>query len=285
MADVNDLWPEAMRMVIDIPLISDVLFHGLAKDAREVYRRLSAAVGTSDDYSSRPFTDCKQSIERITVYVGNDLDAFDEGARSNAETVVKPDGEFWVTYAGTIGKSYDIATLVRASAELRSRGMHDVRMMVLGDGPDLSRVRKLSARLNCNVEFVGYQNYPMMAAYLVKSDITINSLVKKAPQSVVTKIGDYLAAGCPMINTGSNKEFCDKMTADGFGLSVEAENPRALADAIATLHDDPKRRAKMGECARKMAESQFDRKISYRRISDLVEKLVEENRSRQARTS
>ena len=25
-ADVNDLWPEAMRMIIDIPVISDIIF-------------------------------------------------------------------------------------------------------------------------------------------------------------------------------------------------------------------------------------------------------------------
>ncbi len=273
-ADVNDLWPEAMRMVFDIPIVSSILFHGLKRDAREVYRRLSAVVGTSDEYATRPYTDCNQAIEHITVYVGNDLTAFDAGARENAEAVGKPEGEFWVTYAGTIGTSYDIDTMVRASAELYGRGMRDVRMMVLGDGPDLQGLREMAAGMDCNVEFLGYQDYPMMAAYLAKSDVTVNSLVKKAPQSIVTKIGDYLAAGCPMINTGSSKEFRNKVDSDGFGVNVEAENPHALADAIAALHDDPERRAKMGEKARKVAEEEFDRKVSYPRIAALIKRLI-----------
>ena len=49
-----------------------------------------------------------------------------------------------------------------------------------------------------------------MAAYLAKSDILVNSFVKKAPQSIVTKIGDYLAAGKPMINTCMSPEFRQK---------------------------------------------------------------------------
>ena len=37
-ADVNDLWPEAMKMILDIPLISDILFYPLKKDAENVYK-------------------------------------------------------------------------------------------------------------------------------------------------------------------------------------------------------------------------------------------------------
>ena len=60
----------------------------------------------------------------------------------------------------------------------------------------------------------------------------INSFVKKAPQSIVTKIGDYLAAGKPMINTLSSSEFRSKVVADGFGYNVEAENEELLTKLI-----------------------------------------------------
>ena len=61
-----------------------------------------------------------------------------------------------------------------------------------------------------------------MAAYLCASDIVVNSLVKSAAPSIVTKIGDYLASGKPMVNTGSSPEFRSKVSADGFGVNVEA---------------------------------------------------------------
>ena len=117
-ADINDLWPEAMRMVVDVPVVSDVAFYPFSRDAKRVYQLLSAAVGTSDEYAARPAKDRARPYPKATVYVGNDLAAFDEGARINAPAVRKPEGELWVVYAGTLGASYDVATLVEAAALL-----------------------------------------------------------------------------------------------------------------------------------------------------------------------
>ena len=43
-ADVNDLWPEAMRMVVNVPVVSDIAFRPFARDAHRVYELLSGAV-------------------------------------------------------------------------------------------------------------------------------------------------------------------------------------------------------------------------------------------------
>ena len=78
-----------------------------------------------------------------------------------------------------------------------------------------------------NVEFVGYAPYGKMAAYLKQSDVLVNSFVKKAPQSIVTKIGDYLAAGKAMINTCMSPEFREKVEADGFGVNIMPEDEKS----------------------------------------------------------
>ena len=128
--------------------------------------------------------------------------------------------------------------------------------------------------IDCNVEFIGYVPYKKMAAYLAKSDITVNSFQKKAPQSIVTKIGDYLASGKPMINTCSSEEFKDKVKKDGFGLNVEAENPVALGEAICSILENEKMKEEMGRKARKIAETEFDRKIAYKKIENLISSLL-----------
>ena len=56
-ADINDLWPEAMRMVVDVPVVSDVAFYPFSRDAKRVYQLLAGAVGTSDEYAARPAKD------------------------------------------------------------------------------------------------------------------------------------------------------------------------------------------------------------------------------------
>lgn len=287
-ADINDLWPEAMRMVVNVPVVSDVAFYPFARDAKRVYQLLSGAVGTSDEYAARPAQDRERPYPKATVYVGNDLASFDAGAREHAPEVTKPAGELWVVYAGTLGASYDVATLVKAAALLERTRLTraaskdaegaieqpPVRVKVLGDGPDRQKLEELAAELNAPVDFLGYTPYELMAAYLCASDITVNSLVKSAAQSIVTKIGDYLASGNPMINTGSSPEFRAKVTSDGFGVNVEAEDEQALADAIAKLAAHASSRKIMGAKARAVAESEFDQPRAYREIVDLLRTLL-----------
>lgn len=272
-ADINDLWPEAMRMAIDIPVLSGIAFYPFARDAKKVYRLLDAAVGTSDEYAARPGLDRSDPYRHITVYVGNDLAAFDEGAARFAEEVCKPEGEFWATYAGTLGKSYDIETLVRAANALKG-DCPRLRVKILGDGPDRESLEELARSLDAPVDFLGYQDYAHMAAWLRRSDLTVNSLVKQAPQSIVTKIGDYLASGHPMINTGSSPEMRAKVETGGFGVNVEAEDVALLAGAIKALLEQPAACSAMGKRARSLAESQFDQDVAYQEIVKLVQSLV-----------
>lgn len=276
-ADVNDLWPEAMRMVLDIPVISDILFYPFLRDAEKVYKLAAGIVGTSDEYRDRPFKRTKREIPKKTVYVGNELQVFDAGVEVHLSEIEKGEDEFWVSYAGTIGTSYDIRTMIVAADYLKKKGYDNIHMKILGGGPLKEELEELAGRLAGNVEFVGYAPYEIMAAYLKKSDILVNSFVKKAPQSIVTKIGDYLAAGKPMINTCSSPEFKRKVEADGFGINVEAEDERVLAEAILTLYHDENKRAIMGIKARKIAEEQFDRENSYYRIIELMEELMQKD--------
>ena len=274
-ADVNDLWPEAMRMVLDVPVVSDLIFYPLLRDAETVYSLVSGVIGTSDEYRDRPFQKQDRDIPRETVYVGNEIAVFDEGAERNQNTVKKPEGEFWVSYAGTIGTSYDIRTMVLAAEELSRRGRKEVCFKILGGGPMKEELEELARSRNISsVEFVGYVPYDKMAAYLKASDILVNSFVKKAPQSIVTKIGDYLAAGRPMINTCMSPEFRKKVEQDGFGINILPEDVNILADAVESLLGDEEGRLRMGGNARRIAEEEFDRPKAYRKIERMIRRLL-----------
>ncbi len=272
--DVEDLWPEAMEMVSPLPKwLNKVLFFSFRRDAKVAYECADAFVGTSDEYRDVP--KIKYGIESkpaITVYVGCDLMDFDAGIEEYKNHIKKPDGEFWVTYAGNLGASYDIPTLIRVAQKLYASNP-EIRFMILGGGPLEEEFKSLANEKLCKVEFVGYTPYRKMAAYLVKSDVLVNSFVKKAPQSIVTKIGDYLAAGRPMINTLTSPEFRAKVENDGFGVNVEAENIELLSSAITKLYEDKSLCREMGANARRLAEGQFDRKVAYLKIVKLISEI------------
>ncbi len=271
--DVEDLWPEAMEMISPFPKgMNRLLFGSYRKSAQKAYNCADAFVGTSDEYRDIPYK--KYGIcykPAITVYVGCDLDEFDAGVRQFSDEILKETEEFWITYAGNLGSSYDLITLIKTAQALYKEGCKNVTFKILGDGPLRSEFEKVAGQKPCCVQFLGYMNYGKMAAYLDKSDILVNSFVKKAPQSIVTKIGDYLAAGKPIINTLCSLEFRKKVEDDGFGINVEAENVESLLKAIKLIRENKNNAWEMGANARAVAEREFDRKRSYIKIRELIE--------------
>lgn len=271
--DVNDLWPEAFRVALDVPVLSDVLFLPFYRQAKAVYQMADAVVGTSDEYRERGLRDARSGIPSETVYVGNQLCEFDAGVTANASQIGKPAGEIWVSYAGTLSACYDLETLVNAMA-LVQKSHPEAKLHILGDGSERDDLKAAAQSCGASVTFHGYLPYDQMAAWLSKSDITINSLVEKAAQSIVTKIGDYLAAGKPMVNTSCSKEFRAKVEADGFGVNVKPGDAEGMARVLVDLIEDSSRRAQMGEKARAIAEEQFDRPHSYLKTVRLIEGLI-----------
>lgn len=260
--DVEDLWPEAMYRYVKNNKIRKLFLKKIEKDADEAYNNASAVVGTSEDYTSRAFKKRKRNIPNETVYVGCDLDAFDRGVLENEKYIQKNDNEYWITYTGSISNSYDIKTLIDAVNDLSDKNIH---AQILGTGGMIDELKAYSKNMQ-NIHFWGYIDYDRMAAVLNKSDIVINSFVKGAPQSIVNKIGDYLASGKPIINTLENPVFCNIVNKYDIGVNIEAENVEALKNAIIDELGDELR----GINARKLAEQQFDRKTSYKRIIDLI---------------
>lgn len=275
--DIEDLWPEGMERLLHIPpLFSSIVFWPFRHSAKTAYKNAVAYIGTSDEFRDEPLKYGEfQKKPRKTVYVGCDLDTFDGGVAANRKEIAKGADEFWVIYSGTLGSSYDIETLIRAAQEIKRLGHEDIKFLILGDGPLRSRFEETAKEKKCNVSFLGYTEYEKMAAYLALSDVTVNSFVREAPQSIVNKVGDYLAAGKPMINTLSSREFREKVVRENFGLNVWGGDTDALVDAIMTLYSDKKKRSVMGKNARAIAEEQFDRKNSYLAIVDLIKELSE----------
>ena len=273
--DIEDLWPEAMQMAIHLPKIIDkVVYWPFRHYAKIAYKNADAYIGTSDEYRDEP--KIKYGIKRNiaeTVYVGCDIDEFDAGIAKFADEIEKQNGEFWITYAGTLGASYDLATFIEALA-LVQKSNPNIVGKILGGGPDEEKLKKLKSDLNAKVDFVGYTPYPRMAAYLSKSDIVINSFVIKAPQSIVNKIGDYLSSGKPIINTCSSEELKKKIKKDNTGRNVIAEDKNKLADLILDMYSNKDELEIMGRNSRKIAEKEFDRKESYKTIERVIAKLL-----------
>lgn len=139
---------------------------------------------------------------------------------------------------------------------------------------DRASVEAAVERTGAPAELLSCMPYRAMEAWFKASDMVVNSLVANAPQSVPTKISDYLASGRPMIYASMNAEFREKVVRDGFGVNVVPDGVEGLARVICEFVEDYVGRARMGRVARELAAAQFNRPHSYEATVDLIRGLI-----------
>ena len=272
--DIRDLRPEAFKVVVKNNFLYNVLFFPMKLKANKAYACADEFVSVSREYLDRGLSANTKSKNPAVVYLGSTLEKFFQGVEKYSDEIVKPEGEFWVSYAGTLGESYDLFTLIDAAKKLESAYDGKIKFKILGQGPDEEKLRKHVEKIDAkNVEFIGFLPYEKMAAFLCKSDITVNAIKKKASQSIINKVADYFASGAPMLNSCTCQEQRDMVDDYQVGMNYEAENPDSLAEVIRKLYDDPDLRKQYGENAKKLALEKFDRRTSYLEILKRIDEV------------
>ena len=163
-------------------------------------------------------------------------------------------------------------TVIAASKKAKEKGLNSLKLKILGQGPSEEHLKKYAAEIGAdNVDFVGFVDYEMMAAYLSKSDMTINAIKKQASQSIINKVADYFAAGIPMLNSCCCQEQLDMVENYHVGINYEPGNVDELCGCITKLAKDEDLRKEMGKNARKLAEDKFDRRNSYKELINRID--------------
>ena len=267
--DIQDLWPEAFKMVINIPLISNLLFYPMTSKANMIYKAADEIVAVSQTYVDRAMKVNKKCEKGHSVFLGMELSKFDLYA-SEHTMLNKPSDEIWIAYIGTLGHSYDLISVIDALKILNDSGINNIKFIVMGDGPLRLKFEEHARSLNVNIEFTGKLDYKKMVSTLTSCDIAVNPIIKNSAASIINKHADYVAAGLPIINTQESIEFRTLLDENNAGLNCENNNPKDLADKLLRLCRDDVLRKTMGQNSRNVAENKFDRLQTYKEIIDLL---------------
>ena len=260
--DIQDLWPEAFQMVFNVPVLSQIIFAPFNFLANGIYKRADGICGVSDTYCERALKVNKKCKKGTTVFLGTELDTFDQYA---AGTPIIPDkeGEVRLAYCGTLGASYDLTCVIDAIEKLNDPSLHFV---VMGDGPKKEEFENRAKEKKINATFTGRLQYEAMCCLLSHCDITINPIMHLAAQSIINKHADYAASGLPVISTQESEEYRKLVEDYDMGFNCENGNIAELADKLGALIKDPQLRKRMGKNARKCASEKFDRKRTYKHL-------------------
>lgn len=268
--DVNDLFPESTRLIFKNELLYKLFTFPFTHQERLSFSKADRIIAVSDEYREYAKKYNKKADSK-TVYIGAMLERFDLGVKEFKSSVIKPNGEIWATYIGTLGSSYDLETIMFSVDALRKVHHLNIRFKVLGQGPSEKHLRLIAQEERLDgTDFLGFLPYERMAAFLSCSDFCMNSLKTKASQSVINKISDYLAAGKAVFNCGSSIESSMLISKYRCGYNYISENVDSLTSTFLTAIQNPDDLITFGHNSRELAENLFDRRKTHLELIDYL---------------
>jgi GT2 family glycosyltransferase/glycosyltransferase involved in cell wall biosynthesis len=157
-----------------------------------------------------------------------------------------------VIWAGGVYSWFDPLTLIHAMDRL-SRSHGDARLLFLGmkhpnpEVPEMdigTQTRALAGRLGLSGKHVFFNEtwvpYAERQNWLLDADCGVTTHYEHVETTFAfrTRVLDYLWTGLPIVTTDGDS-FADLVRAEGLGIVVPAEDPDALAAALATaLYDE-----------------------------------------------
>lgn len=194
----------------------------------------------------------------IAVFVGK----FDDRTSTESKTT---DKLIHVIQCSGFKLFHGAIQLVKAAAVLKEMGREDIKIVLVGDGPELSACKQFAEEHSLgSVEFLGRLQRTETLAHLHAAKIVCGQLAANTLNDVDASNKVYEAAllGKAMItvNSRSTKELFE----DGKSVILcPGDDPRALASAILALIDDEARRTRMGKAARDV----YDRFLTPRAVA------------------
>lgn len=167
---------------------------------------------------------------------------------------------FVVLHAGNLGFYGAWNTLLKAAEILRNE---NIGFVFIGDGANRAALESQAQNLS-NVRFLPFRPASEIPHVMAAGDLHVVT-VRRGLEGVVvpSKLYSILAAGRPVLVVAPGTTDAARIVStEACGLSVDPDQPEAVASAILALRNDPARLAGMASCSRAAAEK-------YARVKEL----------------
>jgi glycosyltransferase involved in cell wall biosynthesis len=178
-------------------------------------------------------------------------------------------GKFIMISAGALTSEKNFETAIK-TAQMVKKTAPEVVLVILGDGPEKSRLKDLAVKESIrNVRFLGHRE-PMAPIFKACDLFLLTSISEGLNSSAI----EAAACGLPLVvsNVGGLPEIAEK----GYnGLLCEPGRPESFAKAILDLYKDPEVRKKMAGNSISKAKH-FDIERSVQKTVQLYNRLLAE---------
>lgn len=209
------------------------------------------------------------SVDRVvTLHDGFDPQRVACPAQNRFKATHNPDGRVVVQFAGNMGLSHPLETIIAAARALADDA--GMRFLFVGGGPQRA---SLEADLPPNAALVDYQPADRLGEVLDAADICLISQHQAMfDQALPYRVYAILAAAKPAVFIGDRRsEVASWLLDHDCGIHVDQGNTLGLAAALRGLAGDSDRRATMGRNARALFDQRFHADRTAERWLEIID--------------
>jgi colanic acid biosynthesis glycosyl transferase WcaI len=239
--EIRDLWPESI-VATGQGSSSSIAYKGIGAMVGFLYRRADQFITVTDGIKQALVESHGVSAEKINVVrAGVDPESLKSSVdQQTAKEQLGLEGQFVVTYLGTVGYAHGVDIMLEMAERLRD-DHPDISLLVVGTGAEEKAIRELvSDRGYQNIKILGQKPRSELPDILVASDIGL-ALLRPSEvfkTAVPTKIYEYMATGLPVL-TNVAGETTGIITESKSGIAIPDGNARALTEEIIKLQSNP----------------------------------------------
>ena len=239
---------------------------------RRTYERAAAIAVLHDEMGemvARSLPSIRDRIRVVPTFADTDfLRPLDRNTTLRRELGLAD--RFVVGYAGNLGVSQDLTSLLEAAHLLRDT---PIAFLIAGDGTERSKLEELAAKLDLpNVRFTGHLPYSRVPEITATCDLCIVSLAAGvSAEALPSKVYRIMACGRPVLAIADESgPLAQLVNGSGTGTTCRPDDPAALAASIAALSEAPEQITGLGTRAREVALASFSRSAVISRYSALL---------------
>jgi len=280
--DVVDLWPESV--IASGMLHSKLVIRLLRRIAKFVYEK-SDHINVVTEGFRRTLRTMGVPQDRMSV-IPNWMPAETYDCVAPDLALAEREGlanRFNVIYAGNMGPSQDLRTVIEAAALLTD--LPQIQLVLVGDGMQYSELLELLRKKGLqNVLFLGRRPPKSMPALYALADVLLVHLKPDSLSdvSIPSKVFAYMTSGRPVLMAvkGDAEQF---VIENGFGVAVPPSNPAKMAESVRWFYGASReKREEMGNAALVAYKTKYSPAIQIGRFEAMLAKVIN-RQHRQAR--
>jgi len=273
--DIIDPWPDVfMKHMKGLKkqLIQVGIFP-LQKKTNYVFNQAQAIIAISKQYIDWAKNYNPKKISSAYFYPAVQFDEMKSQLKIAATKIQKNKEELVVIYAGSLGHSYDINTILKAASILESQD--GIKFTIAGDGPQKSSVEKY-IKNHSNLIYLGRVDKEKLMEEYYRADIGLTQHINGATQSVTYKLFDLLGSGLPIMNS-LESEMKNIIIDNQVGFHNIPGDANQLVENILQCYNDRTLLSKMKANALELTSTQGDAALVYGKALDFIESQVKKH--------